>query len=358
MKTPCAPHALSFMFVILLSSLFGCSVREGGETGCVDGAAAAPGLAELGTIPAAALNQDGAPGSGAGRAGPAVSMETEKAWQELAALAAWERRLGYRPGMGQTESFIYDALGRLDLALLASGKDMIYGRSQALHPAEEVRSFLELLALLAADLNQTETVRAAALALEAYFREDWKALAEALSGTDINSGGLRDADSFSRYLGAVADLALNGTMESYEPMQARYAALPDYWFWLGRFGNDPGLARHAAERCIVLSPGGFFNGRAREILALGYGLSKGAGKALLVPAELEDLTAKAVAGRDWESLKACFPLLALEDNPLSLFALGMLKGLASDKAVRSFLLAERDKSSGRLAERLNYAASL
>jgi hypothetical protein len=71
-------------------------------------------------------------------------------------------------------------------------------------------------------------------------------------------------------------------------------------------------------------------------------------------AEIESLVNEAVQQGMPELLTELLPLVALPDNPYTLYASGALKALSSDQNFRTWFSGEAAKAAGRLAERLSY----
>jgi len=151
---------------------------------------------------------------------------------------------------------------------------------------------------------------------------------------------------------APRDLALRS---SYAEIQARFAAFPDYWYFSMLHESDPGLALDAAERCIRLAPKGPRAVEARRMIAASYKLEQKDAENVLVEQEIESIASSAIRGGNLELLRELFPVLALPDNPSTLYALGIIKGLCDDAPVRVWVKAEAEKADRRLAERLRYA---
>jgi hypothetical protein len=109
-----------------------------------------------------------------------------------------------------------------------------------------------------------------------------------------------------------------------------------------------------AERCINLAPDGPYAAECRKLLAAAAGLDEKAGAALKTQAEIEDLISSAAQTANPAALSALFPLIALPDNPYTLYASGAMRSLAANGRFKEWFSGEAVKAKGRLAERLRY----
>jgi hypothetical protein len=109
-----------------------------------------------------------------------------------------------------------------------------------------------------------------------------------------------------------------------------------------------------AERCVSLAPEGPYADAGRTLLAQLTGLSNRDSAAIKTRLEIESVIEKAVASGSGEELNKLLPLLALPDNPYTLYALGACRGLATQENFAHYFQEEIKKSSGRLHERLRY----
>jgi hypothetical protein len=117
----------------------------------------------------------------------------------------------------------------------------------------------------------------------------------------------------------------------------------------------PGQAARAyAERCINLAASGPYAAECRRILAELSGLDGKDGPALKTRNEIETISTAALQAGKPEMLEALLPLLALPDNPYTLYVSGTLRALSFSQAFRRWFSAEAEKANGRLAERLLY----
>jgi hypothetical protein len=214
------------------------------------------------------------------------------------------------------------------------------------------------------DNGDAAAVVRAARAVLAFFNGRWKEAAEQFAVLCSDD----EPDSFARWIflaslleGGLAEGGLDAraggadygdrrsVLAGYHAIRARYEGFPEYWYHLASVsGKD-------AERCVDLAPQGPYARQCRQFLAGHFGLdSRGAAEALRTRHEIENLVAASLAGGNPGLLEELFPLLALEDNPFTLYALGALNALNSVPVFRDFFTAKSRESGGRLAGRLRY----
>ena len=282
----------------------------------------------------------------------------------LEQLAEIERAGNFSPGLGITESGLREMAGDYAGAAIAAYKEISWAYGFGIASESQVKDLLrEVIALFENGSTETETRRnagvRAARACMAFAREDWKE-AEELLLTVLAPD--EEPDSFIRWMLLVCSLELNKngddgrtTRSAYGAIRARYALFPEYWYRGARSlsGSDGGIAAVYAEQCVTLSPQGPFAASSRNILAEHFGISPH-GKDIRVKAEIEHILRASVSMNDPTIANELFPLLALPDNPYTLFALGATRELASVPKFREFFIEEARKHSGRLGERLNY----
>jgi hypothetical protein len=277
-------------------------------------------------------------------------------------LAEAERFRGFVPGLGLTESNLREEQGDLGGAVIAAYKELAWSYAAGDLSREGVEAGLKRVLELYPGESGGEAVQAARGAL-AFFNGRWTEAGEILTALFDDT----EPDSFPRWMmlvcaleeqSAKGETALpesSRTLRSaYGSIRGRYAAFPEYWYRAARC--FPGsTALEYAERCIDLAPRGPFAGEARRILAERAGLSPRDGAALKSRAEIEEVLLRALASGDAALLADLFPLLALGDNPYTLYAVGVLKAAAAAEApFRNFFTREAERNAGRLAERLVY----
>jgi hypothetical protein len=294
----------------------------------------------------------------------------------LDTLAERERSEGLSPGMALAESALRERAGDFAGSTVAAFKELRWAYAMgsggtAAVTAKQIQERLSALEKLFAgrdDEAATEAI-AASRAVSAFVDGRWK---EARTKLESLFRADDEADSFARWMILVCSLeegeADRVTRTSYAAIRARYGRFPEYWFRsaraeAARSGGEPASssaasasAMDAAERCVTLAPKGPFAVEARSIMAESAGLPRADGVALLTRAEIEAAIVTATNQGEPKRLEVLFPLLALPDNAYTLYALGAVRGLSSDGSMRSWLVSEASRASGRLAERLRYAA--
>jgi hypothetical protein len=329
----------------------------------------------------------------------------EELTEALDSLAETERSSGFRTGMGLAESGLREEAGDYAGAVIAAFKELLYAYGYGVLRAEQLRSGLEAVLssrggsggfeeaalsdgrsgaeapLAEAEARVTADVRASALAALAFFEGRWKEAAERLAvfctGEEPDSfaqwmflvsllesgllkGGPEDRRGLeSRTDGPPPEDAENNVfgesrravLSKYSAIRARYANFPAYWYHLALVSGE------GAERCVDLAPQGPYAGACRKILAENCGLQGAAAAAALrTKKEIENAVSAALAQGSAVFLEELFPLLSLEDNPFTLYALGALNAVSAAPLFRDYFTAKGRESPGRLGERLRYIA--
>jgi hypothetical protein len=278
--------------------------------------------------------------------------------ESLAKLAETERRQGFSPGLGLAESTLYEKAGDLAAAVFAAFKEVFYAYNYGYLDRQSVES---RLSEVARTYPGNESVRVATEACKALLQKDSDSGLRALSALPLE---IYEIDSFSRWMERVFILDRVGSskdpksplvLQEYLATRSRYANLPFYWLAIARYSQGE-LQQDGAERAVSLAPEGPFALEGRELLAVSIGLSKKDAVAIRSRIEIESVIQDAVVSGKPEKLAQLFPLLALQDNPYTLYALGACRGLAEDPAIRDFFLKAAKKNTGRLGERLRYVA--
>ena len=281
-----------------------------------------------------------------------VAAPVSKSLDELAEL---ERSGGFVPGLGLAESKLREEAGDYAGAVLAVYKELswAYALGAGDVSREAIRQGLEKL--LEAEIPFMQEARAditgAVGAILAYFDGRYDE-AEKLLG-DLY-GREEEIDSFSRFMLLVCSLE-KGTISReersiYGAIRSRYAGFPEYWYRYARSENEGAYA----ERCINLAPEGPYAAECRIILAKTMGVKAEDAPAIRTYFEIETAITNAVNQRNPESLSSLLPLIALPDNPSTLFASGAMRALAGEGIFRIWFTAQAEKARGRLAERLFY----
>lgn len=275
----------------------------------------------------------------------------------LAALAEYDSRFPYEPGMGLVESALREKSGDLAGAVYAVCKDVEYARAVG---AIDVATALDRLAQVRAALGGMAGSAEGTAALDtcdAFIRGDWVLAQRGLSAYR----GDQPMPSWM-YLASLARTAPLSPeqLDAYGRLAATFSDLPSYWHVLltsmerASSGASAADRRRAAELCIDAAPEGPHASDARRALALSIGLGSEAGSSLLTKAEIENLGARSVGGGGAEVLDPIYRLLTLPDNDYTLYAVGMLKGLSAEAFYRAIFSERARSASGRLLERLTY----
>jgi hypothetical protein len=272
--------------------------------------------------------------------------------RELYELAWLERSRGFQAGSGRREAAIREAMGDWAGAVLASCKELSWAYSMDLLLAEDLSSRLQALGHLCA-LENGDSPDAAAYAFnawDAYQSGSWAAAYQKLLALYPDT---RSGDSYVRYLLLSCQLELKtapaSIYQEYSALRARYMSFPEFWLRAAHHAPTVSERQEAAELCVSLAPSGPYAAEARSLLATLAGLDAKDGSSILVKREIESACAM---GR-WQEL---WPLLALPDNPWTLYALSLCRQASSEAALKELFRQEAKKASGRLAERLSYVA--
>ncbi|MDR1506120.1 MAG: hypothetical protein LBI67_03365 [Treponema sp.] len=289
-----------------------------------------------------------------------AQVDVEQNALALEEIAEMERSGGFVPGLGLAESNLKEARGDYAGAVIAVYKELswAYSRGEGGVTRDAVNAALNKVLELGTGPGAAEASRAAL----AFFNGRWKEAETALKRIFSEVG----SDDFSRWMLLVCAMEQGDVSREirgeYSAIRARYAAFPEYWYRGARCfstlkANTVLSAAGAyAERCVNLAAGGPFAAECRSILAETSGLAAGDGISIKTQSEIEGTAGAAVRQARPELLAELLPLVALPDNPYTLYASGILKALAADEQFRGWFSAEAAKANGRLAERLLYIA--
>jgi len=199
----------------------------------------------------------------------------------------------------------------------------------------------------------------------AFMSGNWDLAEELLSETLTAE---EEPDSFLRWMLLVCSLekgdVLPATRQIYGAIRARYRLFPEYWYRGAlAFSGNGSISVSYAEQCINISPKGPFAEDCRRILAEHIGLSPNGRNTqndfhsgVLTRVEIENIIRASVSMNNPAILEELYPLMALPENPYTLYAMGAMKSLAAVPDFRSFFMESAIKSQGRLGERLSYIA--
>jgi hypothetical protein len=262
-------------------------------------------------------------------------------------LIEMERSGSYTQGMGLRESMFRETLGDLAGAVAAAYKELAFAYGMGMIDKAAVAQSMRNADALGDIPSQ------AARGCLAFLQGRW---AEAKSILDQFYTG-DEIDSFFHWMILCCTLEQNRNdkqaADVYRAIRGRYAKFPEYWY-RGARAFSGFLAAEYAESCIALAPSGPFAEECRTILAASAGLSPREGQMMLSRPEIEQVVSRSVNQSDPSVLDQLMPLISLPDNTYTLYAVGMLRTLASVPVFRDYFRDSSDKSTGRLAERLAY----
>lgn len=275
----------------------------------------------------------------------------------LEEIAEFERTEGFAPGLGIAESQIREKAGDYPGAVLAVFKELCwaYGAGKEGVTRETV---LQGLAGIHG-LQLGKEAEAATGAAAAFFEGRWKEAGTLVEEIFKNE---TEADHFSKWIVLVCSMETGEASpefrSAYSVIRARYAAFAEFWYrgarcW-DRLENNPVKTAFWAERAVNLAPAGPFAAECRELLAKASGLNAGDAPAVKTRAEVDALGSAAVQSGKPELLAEILPLMALPDNPYTMYASGVLRALASLDQFRLWFSSQGKTAKGRLAERLLY----
>jgi hypothetical protein len=142
-------------------------------------------------------------------------------------------------------------------------------------------------------------------------------------------------------------------MAVYRSIRARYTQFPEFWYRGAKLFSGY-IASEYAELCLNLSPDGPYAAECRSILSVNLGLKAEDGASIKSKKEIDELVSGAISQGNPQLLESLMPLISLPENPLTVYATGALKPLASVPKFYEFFNEQAVNSGGRLAERLNY----
>jgi hypothetical protein len=258
-----------------------------------------------------------------------------------------ERSGSFAQGMGIRESMLRETLGDLAGAVAAAYKELAWAYGMGLIEKAAMEQSMQNADSLGDIPSQ------AARGCLAFIRGRWAESKLILE--QFNSG--EEIDSLFQWMILSCTLEQNHAdkqaADMYRAIRGRYVKFPEYWY-RGARAFSGYLSSEYAEHCITLAPEGPFAEECRKILAAAVGLSPGDGRLLLCRPEIEQVVSRSVNQGDPALLDQLMPLISLPDNSYTIYAVGMLRTLASVPVFRDYFRDSSDKSTGRLAERLAY----
>ena len=337
------PVFLPALFAVVFL-LFNCIGRESGTS-----------AGKKTAVPDSAVKNDlgGIAADGVAAPGYTSSSDTENIPRLLEEIAELERAGAYQRGMGFAESDLRERTGDYAGAVLAAVKEMsrFYGFGEI--QKNDLELGLDRTIALEGQEGKGPAVQAA-LALRAFIEGRWSdaeyKLTEIFTETE-------ESDGFINWLLLSCTLENNRddrkAGSAYKAIRARYMQFPEYWYRGARVFSGS-IASEYAERCINLAPEGPFAGECRSILASLAGLNAQDGVSIRSKLEIEDCIARAVRLGNPVLLDPLIPLISLPENPYTLYAIGVLKSLASVPLYKEYFDTLATGSKGRLADRLIY----
>jgi hypothetical protein len=264
-----------------------------------------------------------------------------------------ERSGAYAQGMGLAESVLRENAGDYAGAVLAAYKELAWAYGRGLIEKEALETGVKNVLALEGTAGEEGAVRSAKGIL-AFTQERWAEAGEILLALFDDD---EEPDSFARWMILVCGLEQNRddrkAVAAYGAIRARCGNFPEYWYRGARFFTGP-IAAEYAEQCISLVPAGPYAGECRTILASAAGLKPEDGAALKSRKEIETLVSRSVSQENPRLLEDLMPLIALPENPYTVYAVGTLRALAALPRYRDYFSDLASRSAGRLAERLAY----
>ena len=328
--------------IITAFFLISCAGQNGNRT--VQNSGAHP------NIPAGAVKWAS---NGAKRTESATPEEIVKLTELIDNIAELERSGLYRPGMGGIESSFREKTGDYSGAVFATFKDMFWEYGSGILDREELVRGLERV-IAVKENTEMDSAAQAAKALHAFLHERWD---EAEKKLNSLASEFDEPDSFISW--ALLSCALEKNpgdrkaASAYRSIRARYVQFPEYWY-RGAKVFSGAIASQYAEYCVTLAGDGPFAAECRGIIAVFAGLRTEDGLSLKSKKEIDNTITMAVSQGNPVLLEPLIPLIALPENPFTVYAVGALKGLTSLPAFLDYFTSLAAGSKGRLAERLSY----
>jgi hypothetical protein len=284
----------------------------------------------------------------------AGAADTGALLRSLDEVAELERAGSWLAGMALTESGIRENAGDYAGAVLAAYKELSFAYGRGLIQKDDVERGLLNVREMEGDATVTAVTSASADAALAFARGRWDEAASALEKL-FDSG--EEPDGFASWMILACSLEKNAadrrTAAAYKSIRARYAQFPEFWYRGARAFSDS-IAAEYAENCINSAPNGPFAEECRKILAAYTGLKTEEGAAIKTKKEIESAISLSVSAGNPALLDPLLPLIALPDNPYTVYAVGALRALTGARPFRDYFNGKAASASGRLAERLAY----
>jgi len=277
--------------------------------------------------------------------------------RSLDEIAELERSGLWTTGMALTESSIRENAGDFTGAVLAAYKELSWAYGRGLISKEDIEQ--GLLNVIRTSTNAE--VISAVNGILAFQRQRWDEAALSFH-TLFGEQEINEPDAFGRWMLLVCALEKNRTSaqeissrvnNGYRSIRARYAQFPEYWY-RGARAFSGSIAAEYAETCINVSPQGPFAAECRTILALYMGLKREDAISIRTRREIDFIITQSINSSNPPALESLLPLIALPDNPYTVYAVSALRNLSGVQSFRDYFLGQASLSNGRLAERLTY----
>jgi hypothetical protein len=192
--------------------------------------------------------------------------------------------------------------------------------------------------------------------LKAFVHGDWKSVAEV------------PETCFGEYIMLAARLesgsASAAQLERYILLEPALKSFQAYYYHLWRGmrkelrSYSAKAARPLLEKCAALAPASTMARESRRELGRLIGIGETAGEKLLVPAEIEAVFSRILAGAPFARLEPVMALLDTPDNDYQLSCMYALGKLSADPAMKAYIARRAETASGKLRERLSYVLSM
>jgi hypothetical protein len=265
-------------------------------------------------------------------------------------LAELERAGAWYQGMALAESGLRENAGDIAGAVAAAYKELSWAYGMGIVQKTDVEQGLRNLI----SVKNDPAVSTAAEAALAFSRGQWSLASDNLSSLVDEA---LDPDGFGRWMMLTCALEKNHNDEkaaaAYKSIRARYAHFPEFWYRGARVfrGN---ISAEYAENCINTAPNGPFTDECRRIIAAHNGLVIEDASAIMTKSEIDRIVSQSVNSANPKLIDVLFPLIELPDNPYTMYAVNVLRGLSGSSQFREYLNMRAALSQGRLAERLSY----
>jgi len=141
------------------------------------------------------------------------------------------------------------------------------------------------------------------------------------------------------------------TAFAYMALNMRYTLHPEYWYRGARLFSGARAVEYA-ETCINIAPRGPYANECRIIIGTIFGLGEEDAVLIRSKVEIQAMISVAVSMDSPEILAPLLPLLALPENPATVYAEGALRALVQHQSFKAYFDGLAASSNGLLADRL------